>query len=47
MSFDADSKENEITVNDLLRKIITRLDVLIRHNEEINDEIYKEEDING
>ena len=45
MSNNLDSVEHELSVEELLREIIDRLDILILHNESITDEIYTEEDI--
>lgn len=45
MSFDPDSVEHEMSVIDLLKQIVNRLDILIRHNENITDEIFTEEDV--
>lgn len=45
MSIEADSVEHEVSLEDLLQQIIVRLDILIRHNEHLNDEIFTEEDL--
>ena len=45
MSFEADNIEHEVSIEDLLQQIILRLDILIRHNEELNDQIFTEEDL--
>ena len=45
MSFEPDKTEHEKEVEELLNQIIACLNVLIRHNEEITDEIFNEEDI--
>jgi len=45
MSVDGDNKKHESTIEDLLRAIIVKLDILILHNEEISDQIFTEEDI--
>ena len=45
MSFEPDKSEHEKTIEQLLRDIVLRLDILIRHNEIITDEAIKEEDI--
>lgn len=36
--------EHEVSVEDLLRQIISRLDLLLRYNEEITGEKFREED---
>lgn len=45
MSFEPDNVDHEVSIEYLLKEIIIRLDILIRHNEEITDEAFKEEDI--
>ena len=36
---------SSFSIEDLLSQIIDRLDILIRHNEHLNDEIFKDEDV--
>ena len=45
MSFEPDKSEHEKTIEQLLRDIVLRLEILIKHNELINEEIITEEDI--
>jgi len=47
MSIKADNVEHEVSTEDLLKTIIEKLEILIRHNECLNDEIYTEEDLDG
>ena len=45
MSVDAEPIEHQYSVEELLERIVLRLDILIRHNEEITDEQITDEDI--
>jgi hypothetical protein len=45
MSIEADPVEHEVSMQDLLREIVMRLDILIRHSEENTDEKFTQEDI--
>ena len=45
MSIEADNPEHEQSVEELLREVILRMDLMLRHFEEITDEKFTEEDI--
>lgn len=45
MSLILDDKEHELSVEELLLKLISRINILIMHHEKINGEIFTEEDI--
>lgn len=47
MSWEADNPEHEVSLEELLKQIIMRLDILIRHHEEITDERFKQEDVDN
>ena len=45
MSFEPDNIEHEVSLEDLLRAVILRLDILIKHNEHLTNEVITEEDL--
>jgi hypothetical protein len=47
MSLDGDNTKHEVSTEDLLNQIITKLDIMIRHFEELDDQIFTDEDLNN
>jgi hypothetical protein len=47
MSFEPDNIEHEVSIEELLRQIIIKLDIIIMHNEQITDEKFKQEDLDN